>query len=89
MGNGGEDGKGFLQGGEGGRALGNNAVGGFGEGPVLMELAVVEVQEAEGVTLVEAVEIMNLTPVEVEEDPSTVDKISRMNVATKHPVTVR
>ncbi len=53
---------------------------------VLMEAE--EVVEAED-TLVEAVEIMILTPVEEGEDLTTSENISKMNVVIKHPVMVR
>ena len=43
-----------------------------------------EVVEAVEGTLVEAVEIMKMTPVEEGEDPTTAEQISRMSVVTKH-----
>ena len=47
-----------------------------------------EAVEVEGDTLVEAVEIINLTPVEEGEGLSTQEKISRTNVATTQLVMV-
>ena len=41
-----------------------------------------EVLEVEEATLGEVAGIMNMTPVEEEEDPTTLERISRMNAVT-------
>ena len=56
---------------------------------VLDRTELVEVLEAEVATLVEAVGIMKMIPVAVEEDLTTVEKISKMSVAIKQLVMVR
>ena len=87
MGTGGEGGKGFLQGGVGGRSLYNNIDGGFGGGAGTYET--VEELEAEVATLVEAVGIMNMIPVAAEEDLTMLGKISKTSVAIKQLAMVR
>ena len=59
----------------------------LGEGLVLTELEEA-LEVAEG-TLVEAAEIMNLTPVEEGEGLITMEQISRMDVVTEHLATAR
>ena len=60
---------------------------GLEEGLVLTEWA--EVLEGEEGTLGEAVEIMNMSPVEEGEDLTTQEQISRTSVATKQLATAR
>ena len=70
----GEGGKGFMQGGVGGRAKFDDIVGGFGGG---------------GGSYGWAVEITIMTPVEVEEALTMLEKIRKMNVVTIRLAMVR
>ena len=83
---GGEGGKGFLQGGVGGKAKYNNAEVSE-EAAVLMEMeGVVEAEEA---TLEEVAEIMKVTPVGEGEDPTMLEKINRVTAVIKQLDMVR
>ena len=90
IGTGGEGGKGFLQGGLGGRSERNNVDGGFGggggaEGWGDGEMAAEEEED----TLEEAVEVMILTPVAEGEDLSVQEQINKTSVSTTQLVMVR
>ena len=84
---GGEGGKGFLQGGVGGRAKYKNAEVSE-EAAVLMEME--GVVEAEAATLEEVAEIMKVTPVgEGGGDPTMLEKINRVTAVIRQLDMVR
>ena len=58
------------------------------EDSVVAEVVLMEGEEGEEDTLVEAVELIETTPVEEGEDPSTQEQISRTSVATTQLVMV-